>query len=91
MLMVAPRGRTKLVCLQKSMETIQGALMGIQGAPPVSQGMLGDRFQKICTDIGILGMKGTDELKKIVFTVMEFQKKEKSYQIKEVYEKVESL
>ena len=33
-------------------------------------------------------MKGIDELKTIVFTVMEFQKKEKSYQIKEVYEKV---
>ena len=78
----------KLVSLQKSMETIQGALMGIQEAPPVSKGMLGDRFQKICTDIGIWGMKGIDELKTIVFTVMEFQKKEKSYQIKEVYEKV---
>ena len=78
----------KLVSLQKSMDTIQGALMGIHEVSSVSQGMLGDRFQKICSDIGIWGMKGIDELKKIVFTALEYQRKEKSYQIKEIYEKV---
>lgn len=78
----------KLVSLQKSMDTIQGVLMGIHEAPSVSQGMFGDRFQKICSDIGIWGMKGTDELKKIVFTALEYQRKEKNYQIKEIYEKV---
>lgn len=78
----------KLVSLQKSMDTIQGALMGIHEVSSVSQGMLGDRFQRICSDIGIWGMKGIDELKKIVFTALEYQRKEKSYQIKEIYEKV---
>ena len=78
----------KLVNLQKSMDTIQGALMGIQSAPSVSRNVLNERYQKICSDIGIWGMKGIDELKKIIFTILEYQKVEKSYQMKEIYEKV---
>lgn len=78
---------TKLVNLQKSMETIQGALMGIQPVPGMSQNVLNDRFQKICSDIGLLGTKGIDDLKKIVFTILEYQKSEKTYQMKDIYEK----
>lgn len=78
----------KLVNLQKSMDTIQGALMGIQSVPSVSRNVLNERFQKICSDIGIWGMKGIDELKKIIFAILEYQKAEKSYQMKEIYEKV---
>lgn len=78
----------KLVNLQKSMDTIQGALMGMQSVPAVSRNLLGDRFRKICSDIGIWGMKGQDELRKILFTILEYQKAEKSYQMKEIYEKV---
>lgn len=78
----------KLVHLQKSMDTIQGALMGIQTVPSVSRNLLGERFQKICSDIGIWGMKGIDELKRILFTILEYQKAEKPYQMKAVYEKV---
>lgn len=78
----------KLINLQKSMDTIQGALMGIQSAPEVSRNMLGERFQKICSDIGIWGMKGVDELKRILFTILEYQNAEKPYQMKAIYEKV---
>ena len=79
---------SKLVLLQKSMDTIQGALLGLHGAPAVNPRKLEDRFQKICSDIGILGMKGMDELKKIVFVIHDYQRDDKSYQMKAVYEKV---
>lgn len=78
----------KLVRLQKSMDTIQGALMGVQAVPYVNQNVLGERFQRICSDIGIWGMKGIDELKKILFTILEYQRAEKTYQMKEIYERV---
>lgn len=78
----------KLVALQKSMDTIQGALMGIHAAPSVGSRVMEERFQRICSDIGILGMKGIDELKKIAFTILGYQRNEKSYQMKEIYEQV---
>lgn len=78
----------KLVHLQKSMDTIQGALLGIQAVPSVNQNVLGERFRKICSDIGIWGMKGIDELRKIIYMILEYQKAEKPYQMKEIYEKV---
>lgn len=80
----------KLVSLQKSMDTIQGALLGIQAVPSLNQNVLGERFRKICSDIGIWGMKGIEELRRILFTILEYQKAEKSYQMKEIYEKVAS-
>lgn len=78
----------KLVNLQKSMDTIQGALMGIQNVQDAGRNVLGERFQRICSDVGIWGMKGIDELKKILFIILEYQKAEKTYQMKEIYEKV---
>lgn len=78
----------KLVTLQKSMDTIQSALMGLHGTPAANPRMLEERFQKICSDIGILGMKGIDELKKIIFVILDYQNENKSYQMKSVYEKV---
>lgn len=78
----------KLVHLQKSMDTIQGALLGIQAVPSVNQNVLGERFRKICSDIGIWGMKGIDELRKIIYMILEYQKAEKPYQMKDIYEKV---
>lgn len=76
----------KLVALQKSMDTIQGALMGIQTPEPARDRVAQGRFQKICSDLGILGTKGMDDLKKVVFTVWEKQKREESYQMKDVYQ-----
>ncbi len=76
----------KLVHLQKSMDTIQGALLGIQETRPVNSNVLNDRFLQVCSDIGIMGMKGLDDLKEIVFLALEHQKDGKSYQMKELYE-----
>lgn len=78
---------SKLVSLQKSMDTIQGALLGIHESPAVKPRILEERFQKICSDIGILGMKGIDELKRIIFDILAYQREDKSYQMKAVYEK----
>ena len=78
----------KLVHLQKSMDTIQGALLGIQAVPSVNQNVLGERFRKICSEIGIWGMMGIDELRKIIYMILEYQKAEKPYQMKDIYEKV---
>lgn len=78
----------KLVALQKSMDTIQGALMGIHTAPAANSRVMEERFQNICSDVGILSMKGIDELKKIIFTILKYQQDERSYQMKEIYERV---
>lgn len=79
---------TKLVVLQKSMDAIQGALQGIQAAPSSGERQLEERFQRICSDIGILGMNGVEELRRIVFTILQYQREEKNYQMKMIYEKV---
>ncbi|HIR93469.1 MAG TPA: response regulator [Candidatus Egerieimonas intestinavium] len=76
----------KLVNLQKSMDTIQGALLGIQAPDPGRDRALQGKFQKICSDLGILGAKGIDDLKKVIFTVLDKQRNEETYQMKEIYQ-----
>lgn len=78
----------KLVELQKSMDTIQGVLMGMDAPNPGRDRALQGKFQKICSDLGILGAKGMEELKRVIFAVWEKQKKEELYQMKEIYQQV---
>ncbi len=77
----------KLVHLQKSMDTIQGALQGIQEVRTVNPHVVRERFLQACSDIGILGIKGIDDLEKIVFIILDYQEKGRSYQMKQIYEK----
>lgn len=65
-----------------------GSAQGIQAAPSSGGCQMEEQFHRICSDIGIPGMNGLEELRRIVFTILQYQWEEKNYQMEMIYEKV---